>query len=75
MESEQDLISRALSTVAKKRWQKTKPKERSAIAQEISNARWEKWRAENPEKAAASEARRAKRAAAAKKAAKKKGST
>jgi hypothetical protein len=63
------------SELVRKRWERTTPKERSAIASEIVNARWKKWRAENPEKAAASEARRAKRAAAAKKAAKKKRST
>ena len=64
MESEESLISRALSAVAKQRWRNTEPKDRSAVAAEISHARWERWRAENPEKAASSEARRAKRAAA-----------
>jgi hypothetical protein len=34
-----------------------------STAKDAIAARWEKWRAENPEKAAASEARRLKRAA------------
>jgi len=38
--------------------------EASELARKAIDARWEKWRAENPEMAAASEARRAKRAVA-----------
>jgi hypothetical protein len=53
------------------RWAGVPKKQRTAVTRDAVNARWEKWRAENPEKAAASEKRRAKRKAAGKKAAKK----
>lgn len=51
------------SELARKRWAKASKRHRSDVAREISNARWDKWRAENPEKAKASEERRKKRSA------------
>ena len=71
-DDERELLSRALSIVGKKRWEGVSKKKRSELMQDAINARWEKWRSENPEKAAASEARRAKRAAAKKNVGKKK---
>jgi post-segregation antitoxin (ccd killing protein) len=44
------------------RWVGMNKAERKAAAREAVNLRWERWREENPEKAAASEKRRQKRA-------------
>ena len=49
--------------MARERWSGVSRTKRSEILRDAVNARWEKWRAENPEKAAASEVRREKRAA------------
>jgi len=51
----------AASTLARKRWARTSKKDRQSIARDISNTRWAKWRAANPDKAKASEARRKQR--------------
>jgi post-segregation antitoxin (ccd killing protein) len=59
----ESIVSKAASAMAKVRWKNVSAAEKSQVASEISQARWEQWRAENPEKAAASEARRLKRAA------------
>jgi len=57
------MSTEAARELVKKRWDKTSKRERRRVASEISTVRWEQWRAENPEKAAASEERRRKRRA------------
>ena len=44
--------------LARKRWAKTSPEKRKAVAREIANARWAKYRAEHPEQAEKGKKRR-----------------
>ncbi|GAC1700225.1 MAG: hypothetical protein NVS9B4_01230 [Candidatus Acidiferrum sp.] len=48
------------------RWKGVPKKQRTEVTRAAVNARWEKWRADHPDKAKASEARRAKRVKASK---------
>jgi len=51
------------SQLAKQRWKGKTEEERSEVARSLNKTRWEKWLADNPEKAAEALERRRKRAA------------
>lgn len=58
------MVAMGTDDAARKRWKGVSKAERSQILRDAVKARWEQWRRDNPEKAAASEVRRAKRAQA-----------